>query len=192
MPPTRPVTRPRRRRFPRKTRDDWIVAGWTVVCRDGQAGLTLDAVVAEIGVTKGSLYSLFGDWPRYVDALLRWWATTRYDETFRRSMDQAGTPEDRLRAYLALGMELDIGGRALRLWALDDPELRDEVADGDRRSVEVFTNLLIEAGVPPDVANFRAWVLYTAFMGLYLLTPPDDVRHDAQQIVGWLLTPPGG
>lgn len=164
-------------------------AGWAVLARGGQAAFSFDAVVAEAGVTRGSLSSQFGSWRGYVDELIRWWATTRYRDLFATAVAAKGKPEERLASCLRFGMGLDVAGRALRQWALQDSELAELVEVGDRESVDVFTGLLVDAGVAPDDAEFRAWVMYTAFMGLYALRPPEKITRDDERLIDWLLKP---
>lgn len=189
MPPDSAGDGRRSTRLPRKTHEEWIQAGLRVLAREGHLGLTLAKVSTEVGVTSGSLYSKFGSWDRYRRALVAWWAEHRYRDEFLAGLDGTVEARDALATCIEVGMALDPAGRSLRLWASEDRELTALIERGDQETVGVLTTLLEQAGLAPADASLRAWVLFTAFAGLYLVTPPEKVSEDVARLVDWMLRP---
>jgi AcrR family transcriptional regulator len=143
-------------------------------------------VTSEVGVTSGSLYSRFGSWGAYREALVRWWAEHRYRDHFLAGLAGTTDPREALAKCVELGMSLDPAGRALRMWAAEDTELAELIERGDHDTVAVLVALLEQTGLAPLDATLRAWVLFAAFAGLYLLKPPTDVIANTDRLLEWL------
>ena len=85
------------------TRDRLLDAASTVLLRDGAHALTLDAVAAEAGVSKGGLLYHFKSKAQLLDALVELWDTTVEREIEARA---DGRPGSWVRAYLETSAHL--------------------------------------------------------------------------------------
>jgi hypothetical protein len=54
---------------------------------------------------------------------------------------------------------------AVRAWAVADRKARAAVDTVDAERVRYLKNLLVEAGVDPDIAESRAWLIIWAYLG---------------------------
>ncbi len=148
----------------RKTRQDWVDAGLSLLREEGQQALTIERLTVDLGVSKGSFYHHFGGLPGYRQALLETWET----ELTLRPMEEAAresNPTDRRRklgqAVRKLDNRLDL---AVRAWGLRDPFVADFVARVDERRLSYLTEL--QAGLGRARPEFLATLEYAAFIGL--------------------------
>src|ERR1700749_4279273 len=108
-----------------RTRESLLDAGVTVAARDGLAGLSVNRVVAEAGVAKGTFYVHFEDREAFVDALHERFHG-RVERAVAEAVDGVEPGPERLvrgaEAYLDTCLE-DRAVKALALEARSDPAL---------------------------------------------------------------------
>lgn len=155
------------------TRKDWIEEGFHILVEEGDGALTVDALCARLGRSKGSFYHHFAGRLGYVEALLEAWerqATDRLIET-----GQSAAPvQERLRAVNRQASELRNAQleRAIRGWAAREP-LAGAVQDRvDRRRLGFLEALCAERMGESDSARLLARVFQLAFVGAQHLNPP--------------------
>jgi AcrR family transcriptional regulator len=176
-------------------------AAWTCFTRQGYNNTTMDDIVAESGLSKGSLYWHFDS----KDALFEATVLAFFDEVGQEifaALEQCETVSDKLRA--AARGTVNFGRRAeglfsliVEFWARSDR--REEVsrfwADVLVRYKEFFADV-IEEGIQEGEfkvvdAGHLAWVLMAAYDGLaaYLMLMPDlDLDAISESFVETLLS----
>lgn len=99
----------------RRTRELLLLAGVTVAEREGLAGLSVNRVVAEAGVAKGTFYVHFEDREAFVDALHE-----QFHERVLRAVAAAieGTPAGAQRLLRGIEAYLDVSLRERAIKAL--------------------------------------------------------------------------
>jgi AcrR family transcriptional regulator len=84
---------PRARRDPEKTREELLEAAFNEIYRNGYQGASLDSILAESGITKGSLYYHFGSKQglgyAVVEERVKSLVRERYIRPFRTTKDPA-------------------------------------------------------------------------------------------------------
>lgn len=153
-----------RTRNPERMREALLDAGLRVAERTGLGWLTLDQVVAEAKVAKGSLLHHFGDRAGYLLALHR-----RFHDGLLEEIAEAskGLPRGRERLLRGAVTYLDAclehrGIRALLLEARAEPQIAAEVLArnaGIARLVEPDVRAL---GWPDPAESARLWVAMVA------------------------------
>jgi AcrR family transcriptional regulator len=147
--------------------------GFRVLAEEGDGGLTVDALCARLGRTKGSFYHHFGGRDGFVRDLLDRWegqATDRLIET----VGSAGPVEDRLRAVNRQASELRNARleRAIRGWSAREAEAARVQDRVDRRRLGFLEQLCAERMGPGERSRSLARVLQLAFVGAQHLDPP--------------------
>lgn len=79
-------------------RDHLLDAAEAVIAREGAAGLTIDAVAKEMGITKGGVQYCFGTKDALIDAIFERWGKA-YDSLFEAVAGKQPTPLTRVRAH---------------------------------------------------------------------------------------------
>lgn len=157
---------------------DWLEAGFAVLSRDGEPGLRIDRVAAELGVTKGSFHHHFAGAAGFRAALL---ARHEADQTLllsrarRATADLAGEPA--IHALPGLVADhLDLAReRALRAWAVSDPEVAATVERIDRARLDLLVELWSRT-LPPERARVAALVPHLALIGATTVgASPEDL-----------------
>jgi TetR/AcrR family transcriptional repressor of nem operon len=115
----------------RRTREGLLDAGIAVAAKHGLSGLSVNRVVAEAGVAKGTFYVHFADRAAFVDALHRRFHARVTDAVAAATEGVAPGAERILagaEAYLDACLA-DPAVKALALEARSDPELISSMAD---------------------------------------------------------------
>ena len=157
----------------RVARRDWIEEGLRVLSEEGHRALTVDALCARLGRSKGSFYHHFAGRAGYVTALLEAWerqATDRLIETGHG----AGTVEERLRAVNRQASELRNARleRAIRSWGREEPLAADIQNRVDARRLAFLEELCEERMGASETSRRLARALQLAFIGAQHVEPP--------------------
>ena len=139
---------------PHRTREALLDAGAIVAERHGLAGLSVNGVVAQAGVAKGTFYVHFRDRDAFIDAL---------HERFHGHVQQRvaaateGIPDGAERIIRAVGAYLDVcltdrGVKALALEARSDPSLMKSMAARHDRFVAAAVPSFKAMGWPDATA----------------------------------------
>jgi TetR/AcrR family transcriptional repressor of nem operon len=178
-----------------RTRRKLIETGLRLAEELGLEGLSVNAVVAAAGVSKGAFFHHFGDRTAYLVALHRRFHDALADEIGSATADLAPGLErlsETARVYLD-GCLRDRGVKALLLEARGHRPISDEVMQRNRRSVETVTTDFEAIGRRHPRQSARLWVAATAECALMELelghadqearealddfTSPEVIRH---------------
>jgi len=148
-------------------KSQWTQAGLEALRKGGVAGVRVERLAEDIGLTKGSFYWHFRGRGELLEALLDFWAREMTEAEFERISEVKGGLVPRL---LTLAEDvLDKGmGRydpAVRAWARADRKVAAAVALVDRRRVRALAGFFEEGGFAPAEARTRARLLYTFLLG---------------------------
>lgn len=149
----------------RLTKTDWLRHGLRTLEARGAGALTVGAMAAALGVSRGSFYWHFADAADFRAQLLGRWREVSTEHIIDALDARPGDPArlgDLLRRALTRSNALE---RAVRAWAAHDSAVAEAVAAVDGRRIEGLTHLLVEGGVEAARAADRALFLYWAFLG---------------------------
>ena len=161
---TAPAKRTLRTIAAEQTRAKLIETGLVLAERLGLEGLSVNAVVVEAGVSKGTFFHHFSDRTTYLVALHRRFHDALADEIWS-TIGTMAPGRERLSAaattYLD-GCLRDRGVKALLLEARGHRPIIDEVLERNRRNVDVVTADFEAIGRPHPRQMARLWVAATA------------------------------
>lgn len=170
----KPRTKPKSRAAPQPPkaldRAAWIAAAWVALGRSGVEGVRVEPLAASLGVTKGSFYWHFADRGALLDALLEDWERRATAAVIVRVDASSDDPRERLRELVLFTTsvrEAPDAEHAIRAWGAVDSAARKKLDRVDARREAYVTDLLIAAGLSPDVAAVRAHLVYLALIGEY-------------------------
>jgi TetR/AcrR family transcriptional repressor of nem operon len=161
---TAPVKRTRRTVAAEQTKARLIETGLVLAERLGLEGLSVNAIVAEAGVSKGTFFHHFSDRTSYLVALHR-----RFHDALAEEFQSAigAVPPGRARLSIAATTYLDgclrhRGVKALLLEARGHRPIIDEVLARNRRNVDVIAADFEALGRRHPRQAARLWVAATA------------------------------
>ena len=159
------------------TREAYFETGLAILADRGYGALKLAEVCHRLGVTTGSFYHYFANWPAYSRELVDYWcrhATTRIVDAVRAEDDPHRRVETLMREALALPHGAEA---AIRVWGAIDPDVCAVQARVDRQRYDIVRESSLElVGDARQAEVFAAWCVYV-LVGYEQATLPRD--HDA-------------
>ena len=151
---------------------DWLDAGLKALAASGFTALKAEPLAKALQVSRGSFYWHFTDLAAYHAAVLDHWRDVAAERIIA-DLETVPAGESPLRILLRrtfsgrLSLE-----KAVRSWATFDTQARAAVQAVDRRRLDYVELLLRKTGLPGDVTQARAQILYWAFIGYALSDRP--------------------
>lgn len=166
----------------------WFDAAHDVLATEGYGGLKLSPLCRRLGVTTGSFYHSFTNWPAFTDELLRSWLDERTRQTVA-IVNEHDDPVVRLRMLLAASTALlHRSEAAIRVWAGVDEKVGAIQREVDTGRYEVVLDAML-ALVGPERAEqaprYATWAMST-LVGYEMLAATRGTEHlswSLQQIV---------
>lgn len=153
-----------------RSRERWLHEGLEVLAEHGASGLTIDALAARLGLSKGSFYHHFSGMPGYRQALLEYFEQ-RENQAFIDRAQAAPAPSGaaRIRHTVADVMAAD-GGRprleaAVRAWASDDAAAKACLDRVDRARLDFLQGEFEALGLDAQGASDFATIAYLMSIG---------------------------
>jgi AcrR family transcriptional regulator len=148
-------------------KSQWTQAALEALRKGGVAGVRVERLAEDLGITKGSFYWHFRGRGELLEALLEFWAREMTEAEFERISQVKGGLARRLATLAEDVLEKGVGryDPAVRAWARSDRKVAAAVAQVDRRRVRALTGFFEEGGFTPAEARTRARLFYTFLLG---------------------------
>jgi AcrR family transcriptional regulator len=164
----------------------YFETGLDVLSDLGYGGLKLAEVCNRLGVTSGSFYHFFDNWPTYTRELVEHWrqASTVELVTWLR---EESDPRRRIDNIIDTGLNLPHRAEAaIRAWSGADPDVYAVQVDVDKERHQILRESALEILHHERQAQlFADWAVYL-LVGYEQVTLPPD-RAALQWVVGQLL-----
>jgi len=157
----------------RLERLDWLKHGMKQLAIQGPEKLTIQALCASLGVTKGSFYHHFTNQQSYVEALLTYWEDTLTREIIETSNSKATLLErieeltDLTTSKIAIQLEV-----AIRAWALVNPVVKNFQQRVDEQRLAYLIELTSQIPGGKGEAKLLAQALFAIYVGAQQIIPP--------------------
>ena len=143
------------------SRESYFETGLDVLSDLGYSGLKLAGVCNRLGVTTGSFYHYFANWPAYTKELVGHWLKAR---TMRVVAAARGEPDPRRRLETLIheASVLPHGAEAaIRVWSSIDPDVHAVQVAVDRQRFDTMFEAAFEILQNRRQAEvFAAWAVY--------------------------------
>jgi len=147
-------------------------AAFELLAERGAGGLTIAALGQRLGVTKGSFYHHFRDFPAFVDALLKFWASEHATRLIALSEAITDT-EERFDLLKGIAIGLPHGAEAaIRAWSWSNERVATAQQQVDHARLTHLTRAGVEAGQPEPRAQLMAMISMSTLVGLQQLARP--------------------
>jgi AcrR family transcriptional regulator len=145
------------------SRESYFQTGLDVLSDLGYGGLKLAEVCHRLGVTTGSFYHYFPNWPAYTRDLVAHWIQARTVRAVR-ALRAEPDPRRRIDTLIQEGLALPHGAEAaIRVWSSIDDDVRDAQVAVDQQRFDIMYESAFEV-----LQNKRQAQLFAAW-GVYLL-----------------------
>jgi AcrR family transcriptional regulator len=157
-----------------KTHRQYFEAGLEVLSELGYRGFKLAALCQHMGLTTGSFYNRFENWPSYAHQLVHYWAE-QYPDKWALAMRAEPDPHRRL-ALMAQHIKTTTHETEseIRTWGAIDPEVREVLSGvGRQRFDVVFETIFAILGDVRKAQLFANWSTYVRVGYQQATIPPD-------------------
>lgn len=151
----------------RMSRAEWLEAALEAMARMGRGPSSIDELVAEIGVTKGSFYWHFESREDFLETLLSYWVEELTIGVVERMRSQGGSAEDRL---LVIAENVTASNRAkydvaMHAWAQREARVAEAVERAETLRLETVRGLFFEMGFRAEELEMRTrtFVVFYSF-----------------------------
>lgn len=153
----------------RLDKTDWLDFALGQLAEKGHDALKAQTLAAALGVTRGSFYWHFEDLDAFKRDLVAHW-TDRTSEELVRAVVREGDAEAQLRGLMRRAFRSGAAlVRAMRAWAVVDPDVAGHVAAVDWRRIRFAEQLLEALGVADGEIGPRSRMLYWAAIGRLMM-----------------------
>ncbi|MBX3699209.1 MAG: TetR/AcrR family transcriptional regulator [Dokdonella sp.] len=151
------------------SREDWLAHGMEVLAEAGFSALKADLLAKSLGVSRGSFYWHFKDLRAFHVALIEEWHQ-RATEQVIDWLEHGAEESRRLCALVQRAWTASSRTeRAVRAWAVHDPEIASRIEAVDTQRIAYITDLLKSAGLTTEQARARAIFIASAYLGRIVL-----------------------
>jgi AcrR family transcriptional regulator len=152
----------------------YLETGLAVLSDLGYGGLKLAEVCNRLGVTTGSFYHYFDNWPMYTKELVEHWRqanTVRLVEWIRTEPD----PRQRIGSIIDIGLNLPHRAEAaIRAWSSADSDVHAVQVDVDNERHQILRESALEILHDERQAQlFADWAVYLLVGYEQATLPPD-------------------
>jgi AcrR family transcriptional regulator len=170
----------------------YFAAAFELLSERGHNGLTIAALCQRLGVTKGSFYHHFRDFPAFVDALLAHWATEHATRLISLS-ESLSDPGERFELLQGIAIGLPHGAEAaIRAWSWSNMAVAAVQREVDQARLAHLTSAGVLAGLPEPRAQLMATLSMSTLVGLQQLERPiraDTLERVFSELRRWALEP---
>lgn len=158
------------------TKEKWVQHGLRTLEKEGFGALKAEPLAKTLKVSRGSFYWHFKDIGMFQRAVLDLWrqrATLQVIE----EIDELSNGSDRLSALMrkAFNSDRDLE-RAVRAWAIPNPEAASVVALVDNERINYISDLLVARDTADKSARSKATFLYWAYLGQMMMANGSDMQ----------------
>ena len=178
----------------RTTRDRWIEAGLDALARGGPDAVRIEALAAELGVTKGGFYGYFDNRAALLTEMLDEWERRWTTEVIAQADAEGGDAAERLRR---VGRLTSSGGPhridlAVRSWARHDKSVATRLRRVDNERMDYLRTMFGAFITDPDEVEARSTLMFALAIGRHFIAvdhPGRTTRQAVQLAAEHLLRP---
>ncbi|WP_238161003.1 TetR/AcrR family transcriptional regulator [Kribbella antibiotica] len=179
----------------RTPRTRWIEAGLTALARGGPDAVRIEALAAELGVTKGGFYGFFDGRAALLSEMLDEWERRCTREVLLNVEAEGGDAAMRIRRAGQLTFSEDVHqiDLAVRAWARHDPAVAERLRRIDTERMDFLRTMFGAFLTDPDEIEARSILAFTLAIGRHFIAfdHPGRTRTEAVHLAGeHLLRPP--
>lgn len=177
-------------------KEDWLEKALQVLSKSGGQKPRIGALVAEIGVSRGSFYWHFKDRADFIKALVDYWHAESTLVVASRLDELDASAEDKLRTLMEMicVQKLTRHDQAVRNWALGEQSVEEQVKRTDEFRCGYVKKLFKACGFSDQDARFRATIFVSEASReglLFNAMNEKERRKRAKMFFDLLMTNPG-
>ncbi|WP_405056743.1 TetR/AcrR family transcriptional regulator [Kribbella sp. NBC_01505] len=180
----------------RTPRARWIEAGLAALANGGPDAVRVEALAADLGVTKGGFYGYFDGRPALLNEMLDEWERRCTQEVLTLVEAAGGDATTRIRraGQLTFSEEIHRIDLAVRAWARHDDAVAERLRRIDTERMDFLREMFGSFITDPDEVEARSILAFTLAIGRHFIAfdHPGRTRMETVRLAGeFLLSAPG-
>lgn len=163
-------------------------AGLDALARGGPDAVRIEALAAELGVTKGGFYGYFDGRPALLDEMLDEWERRCTKEVLAQVDAEGGVAVDRIRrvGQLTFAEDLHRIDLAVRAWARHDESVAARLRRIDNERMEFLRKMFGAFITDPDEVEARSTLAFALSIGRHFIVAdhPGYTKREAIHLAG--------
>lgn len=168
----------------------WLDAAQESLLQSGIEAVKILPLAKKLGLSRTSFYWFFKDREELLEALVEKWRRKNTGGLIRQSEAYAETiVEATLNVFdcwLDQGLFDSPFEFAIRSWALQSPEILQEVQKADQARIEALSRMFMRFGFDETSADVRARTIYLVQIGYISMQTAEDASLRMRRIPGYL------
>lgn len=158
------------------TEEKWVQHGLRTLEEKGFEAIKAEPLAKSLKVSRGSFYWHFKDISVFQRAVLDLWRQSATLQVIEE-IDQLSNDTSRLRVLMRRAFNSDRNlERAVRAWAIPNPEAARVVALVDNERINYINDLLVAHDAADASARNKAVFLYWAYLGQMMMANGNDMQ----------------
>jgi AcrR family transcriptional regulator len=154
----------------RTPRDAWVDAALQALASGGPDAVRIEALAADLGVSKGGFYWHFKDRRALLDEMLDRWEKDVVEDVIVSVEGGPADPRAKLQQLFELAPSIDFAVElALRDWSRRDSEVAERLRRIDSRRMEYLRLLFGQFCADEDEVEARSMLAFSLFIGSYFI-----------------------
>jgi AcrR family transcriptional regulator len=174
----------------RTPRGAWVDVALHALATGGPGAVRVEALAAQLGVSKGGFYWHFKDRQALLEEMLDTWEKAVVEDVIERVESQPADPRAKLEQLFALAFELAASPDglavelALRDWSRRDRDVAARVRRVDNRRMDYLRALFGQLSVDENEVEVRSMLVFSLFIGSYFIAAqhPNKSRSQVLQL----------
>ncbi|MEV6399431.1 TetR/AcrR family transcriptional regulator [Streptomyces sp. NPDC051907] len=172
----------------RTPRGRWVEAGLEALAQGGPDAVRVEALAAELGVTKGGFYGYFDGRAALLDEMLDEWERRCTTEVIAQVGAEGGDAVETIRraGQLTFSAEFHRIELAVRAWARHDQSVATRLRRIDNERMEFLRRMFGTFVDDPDEIEARSVLAYTLAIGRHFMVAdhPGYTQREAVHLAG--------
>ena len=173
------------------TRHDWLRVAHDLLVKQGEEAVKIQAIGAQLGVSRSSFYWYFSDRKDLLNALLEHWQ----EQNTRAFIEQTQIPSATITEAVCRVFYCAIDERlfstkldfAVREWGRRSEAVMAQVRQSDRQCLDALTDMYLRFDYGQDDAEIKARMLYFTQVGYHLVDLQESLQKRLRYVRGYLL-----
>ncbi len=170
----------------RGSADLWLQAAYDTVIETGVDAVRIQPLAKKLKLSRTSFYWFFKDRNELLNALLKMWRDKNTGNLVARSEAYAETIAEAILNIFDCWLNQDLFDSqfefAVRSWALQSPEVADQISLADETRLDALQKMFIRFGFDCQKADVRARTIYLTQIGYISMKSDEDLTTRLQRI----------
>ncbi|MEJ5022762.1 TetR/AcrR family transcriptional regulator [Ochrobactrum vermis] len=170
----------------RGSTDGWLEAAYQALLESGVDSVKIQPLAKKLNLSRTSFYWFFKDREELLSALIRLWRDKNTGGIVRQSEAYAESIAEAMLNVFDCWLNNDLFDSkfefAVRSWALQSPDILEEVRDADRVRIEAIKQMFVRFGLTDISADVRARTTYLVQIGYISMQSREDIATRMKRI----------